>query len=81
MSTRAAVRSSVPVVIATFLITIIGILPVTANSTPQTLPFGQDWSNTALISADDNWTNVPGGTSPYTNPINGAQQFFRLISN
>lgn len=60
MSTRTAARSSVPVVIATFLVTIIGILPVTANSTPQTLPFAQDWSNTALISADDNWTNVPG---------------------
>jgi len=27
------------------------------------------------------FTNVPGATSPYTNPINGAQQFFRLKSN
>ena len=27
------------------------------------------------------FTNLPGATSPYTNPINGAQQFFRLISN
>jgi hypothetical protein len=27
------------------------------------------------------FTNVPGATSPYTNPISGPQQFFRLISN
>ena len=27
------------------------------------------------------FTNIPGSTSPYTNPITGAQQFFRLISN
>jgi hypothetical protein len=60
MSTRAAARSTVPVLIATFLITIIGIVPVTANSTPQTIPFSQDWSDTGLITADDNWTAVPG---------------------
>jgi predicted extracellular nuclease len=35
-------------------------LPVRANSTPQTLPFSQDWSNTALITAPDNWDGVPG---------------------
>ena len=27
------------------------------------------------------FTNLPGATSPYTNPITGAQQFFRLLSN
>ena len=27
------------------------------------------------------FTNLPGATSPYTNPISGAQQFFRLMSN
>lgn len=27
------------------------------------------------------FTNLPGATSPFTNPITGAQQFFRLISN
>jgi len=27
------------------------------------------------------FTNLPGATRPYTNPIAGAQQFFRLISN
>ena len=27
------------------------------------------------------YTNVPGATSPYTNAINGSQQFFRLQTN
>jgi hypothetical protein len=33
---------------------------VLANSTYQTLPFTQNWSNTGLITANDDWTNVPG---------------------
>ncbi len=31
-----------------------------ANSTPQTLPFTQDWTNTALINVADDWSGVPG---------------------
>jgi predicted extracellular nuclease len=31
-----------------------------ADTTPQTLPLIQNWSNTALISADDNWSGVSG---------------------
>jgi uncharacterized repeat protein (TIGR03803 family) len=27
------------------------------------------------------FTNIPGATSPYTNDVTGAQQFFRLTSN
>lgn len=85
MSTRAAGRAAVPVLIATFLITIIGILPVTANSTPQTLPFSQDWSDAGLITLDDDWTAVPGvvgylgnnltattGTDPQTVLVDGS---------
>jgi hypothetical protein len=30
------------------------------NNTPQTLPFTQDWSNAALITANDNWSTVAG---------------------
>jgi methionine-rich copper-binding protein CopC len=73
------------VLIATFLITIVGILPVTANSTPQTIPFSQDWSDTGLITANDNWTAVPGivgylgdnltattGTDPQTVLVDGS---------
>src|SRR5687768_2547743 len=31
-----------------------------ANNTAQTLPFAQDWSNTGLITANNNWSGVPG---------------------
>lgn len=31
-----------------------------ANSTPQTLPFSQNWSNAGLITVSDDWTGVPG---------------------
>jgi len=34
--------------------------PVRADSTPQTIPFSQNWSNTGLITTDDNWAGVPG---------------------
>ncbi len=27
------------------------------------------------------FTNIPGATSPYTNPLTGPQQFFRLKGN
>jgi len=31
-----------------------------ADTTSQTLPFAQNWSNTGLITLDDTWTGVPG---------------------
>ncbi|MDP3293953.1 MAG: Calx-beta domain-containing protein, partial [Nevskia sp.] len=31
-----------------------------ANSTAQTLPFTQNWSDAGLITADDDWSAVPG---------------------
>ena len=31
-----------------------------ADLTPQTIPFGQDWTNTGLITADNDWSGVPG---------------------
>ncbi len=34
--------------------------PAFATNTPQTLPFSQDWTNIGLITADDNWSGVPG---------------------
>jgi len=33
---------------------------VRADNTAQTLPFSQNWTNTALITVNDNWTLVPG---------------------
>lgn len=31
-----------------------------ANSTAQTLPFSQNWSNAGLITTNDDWSGVPG---------------------
>lgn len=31
-----------------------------ADSTPQALPFTQNWTSTGLITANDNWSTVPG---------------------
>jgi len=31
-----------------------------ADTTPQTLPFAQDWSNANLITKNDDWSGVPG---------------------
>lgn len=33
---------------------------VSANNTPQTLPFSQNWTNTALITVNNDWSAVPG---------------------
>jgi len=30
------------------------------TTTPQTLPFSQNWTNTGLISTSDDWSGVPG---------------------
>jgi hypothetical protein len=48
------------VAIGTFQFLGIGIASVSANNTPQTLPFSQNWTNAGLITADDNWSGVPG---------------------
>jgi hypothetical protein len=33
---------------------------VSATNTPQTLPFSQNWTNTALITTNNDWSGVPG---------------------
>jgi hypothetical protein len=30
------------------------------DTTPQSLPFSQNWSNTGLITTSDDWSGVPG---------------------
>jgi len=40
------------------------VMPVTqtaqADNTAQSLPLSQNWTNTGLITTDDNWSGVPG---------------------
>ena len=35
-------------------------IAVSANNTPQTLPFTQNWANIGLITTNDNWSGVLG---------------------
>jgi hypothetical protein len=56
-----------------------------ADNTAQTIPFSQNWSNTSLISTNDNWSAVSGivgyrgddltmsiGVDPQTILVDGA---------
>lgn len=70
----------------TFPLPQLTIIPVGTNMvlTWLTNSAGFDYSGFTLQSAPDlygSFTNLPGARSPYTNPITGGQQFFRLISN
>ncbi len=51
-------RSSVTLS-ALFLLTLVAVSPVAADSTAQTPPFSQDWHDTTLISVTDDWSGVP----------------------
>jgi hypothetical protein len=44
----------------TSLAVLLAVSPAAADTTPQTLPFSQDWTNTSLINASDDWSGVPG---------------------
>lgn len=51
--------------IRTFALTILfsgwaSVRVAAADATPQTLPFTQNWTNTGLITTNDNWAGVPG---------------------
>jgi predicted extracellular nuclease len=52
------IRSIAASLLASLLFTLAA--PVAADSTAQALPFSQNWSNTGLITANDNWSGVPG---------------------
>lgn len=43
-----------------------------ADSTPQTLPFSQSWSDQALIATNDDWSGVPGITGFRGDNLTGA---------
>lgn len=53
---RVALVSFVAVVAASSLLT----QPALADGTYQTLPFSQNWSDPALITANNDWSGVPG---------------------
>src|SRR5262245_57365076 len=57
---RARRRTAVAGLVGVFLLSILPVMPVAADSTAQSLPFSQNWNNTGLITTDDSWTGVPG---------------------
>jgi hypothetical protein len=63
-----------------------GVQPIPLDIQPSGNAMVLSWANATfgLQSAPaitGTFTNVPGATSPYTNPITGLQQFFRLKLN
>jgi hypothetical protein len=64
-------------------------------SSLQPIPLKSQWANNQLVlswastafslqratAVTGVFTNLIGATSPYTNPVTGPQQYFRLISN
>ncbi len=48
------------VIVALLLAAFAGSGLVLANNTAQPLPFSQDWTNTGLITANDDWSGVAG---------------------
>ncbi|HEX7879429.1 MAG TPA: hypothetical protein VF720_08470 [Candidatus Eisenbacteria bacterium] len=48
------------ILIATLLAACAHAMPAASNTAYQSIPFFQNWSNTALLSTSDNWNNVPG---------------------
>lgn len=48
------------IVTALLLLSTLVWIAVQADTSAQTLPFSQNWSNAGLITVDDNWSGVPG---------------------
>jgi len=53
-------RPSAVALVAIFLLTLVAVPAVSADSTAQTPPFAQDWHDTSLIRVTDDWSGVPG---------------------
>jgi uncharacterized protein len=73
---------------------LVGVAPASADTAAQTLPFSQDWSNTGLITTDDDWSGVPGvigyrgddlttatGTDPQAITADGSATPVDVIAN
>ena len=83
LAVHAPVRVVLVALVALALLALAG--GAAATSTPQTLTFSQNWSDTGLITTDDTWSGVPGvegrrgddlttatGTDPQTVLADGA---------
>jgi NAD(P)-dependent dehydrogenase (short-subunit alcohol dehydrogenase family) len=62
---------------------LIGPIPLSFQCISNSLVLS--WTNSAFVlqsapATTGTYTNIPGATSPYTNPITSGQQFFRLLN-
>src|ERR671911_1994783 len=70
------------------------VAPAGADTAAPSLPFSQDWSNTGLITTDDDWSGVPGvigyrgddlttatGTDPQAITADGSATPVDVIAN
>ncbi len=55
-----------------FALALIFTAPAVADTTPQPLPFSQDWSNISLITVSDDWSGVPGISGYRGDDLTGA---------
>ena len=53
-------RTRLGLVLVGAVVLLLGALPAAADTSPQTPPFSQNWTNTGLITANDNWSGVAG---------------------
>ena len=58
MPSRA--RSVLASTVVAALVLAVGVMPAAADEVAQPLPFEQDWSNSELITTNDDWSAVPG---------------------
>ncbi len=89
----AAKLISNPVVVFGFMAATMA-LTVRADAAPQKLPFVQDWSNSALITTENDWSGVPGfvgyrgdklaskpGANPQTIMADGNSSPVNILAN
>ena len=64
----------------------LGLSPIPLNFQIASNQILLSWTNAAFSlqsapTVQGSYTNIPGATSPYTNLIQGNQQYFRLKGN
>jgi hypothetical protein len=94
--TEHATRRAWRILASAVVLAAVGLTPyaVQADNTPQSLPFSQNWSNTGLITAANDWSGVPGivgyrgdaltgstGTDPQTIVVDGTGTPVNVLAN
>ncbi len=99
ISARRKALILLPVCALAFMLVAAGLMPASlrianADTTAQTLPFSQNWTNTGLITTSNDWSGVPGiigyrgdaltgatGVDPQTVVADGSGTPVNVIAN